>query len=197
MGYLPPAAVFNQIPSVSAAIKFFHTNRLGDLVVFNEGECLNQLVNAVESKKRTQWKPDPGNLVYIEPMGSYSAGQRKRLGLGRNGAALYNAGGLFLLRASGDIVFEALQRMRYLEKGGQADYQAALELFVKLNENALGKYGVVAVDAEAREKRLREVSIAQDSRQLWRIPPSDTQPRADLLAKGCLKFSIHHKTKYW
>eukprot|EP00415_Alexandrium_ostenfeldii_P000960 UN0960 len=163
--------------SNAAVAKFFLVNRLGSVVLYPQDRKLQTVVDVLASGWSRVWVPNPGNLVYIEPVGA----QRR----GDVASGVDTEVGPFILNASEDIVQRVITKMGYLEEREPEHYECALNWFWEINQRYRRRQRVPALDGfPARERALRDAFLGQQGRQQWRVPIRDANARLFLRERG-------------
>eukprot|EP00415_Alexandrium_ostenfeldii_P000369 UN0369 len=171
------AAGRQDVVSNAAAAKFFLVNHLGPVVLYPRDHKLQTVVDVLVSGCSRVWVPNPGNLVYIEPVGSESPGEAA--------FGIASGGGPFILNASEDIVQRVLLKMGYLEEWEPEHYESALSWFWEINQRFRLEQKVPALDDfRARERALHDAFLGQQGRQQWHVPIRDVCARLFLSERG-------------
>eukprot|EP00927_Polykrikos_kofoidii_P074650 TRINITY_DN70683_c0_g1_i1.p1 TRINITY_DN70683_c0_g1~~TRINITY_DN70683_c0_g1_i1.p1 ORF type:complete len:360 (+),score=49.83 TRINITY_DN70683_c0_g1_i1:78-1157(+) len=180
--------------SATAAIaKFFRVNQLGALVVFPFSHIVFHAHTAIEAGLLSgkKWKTDPGNLVYLVPLGSAGSKKTRQLRFGGpDSARLATGGGPSLFQASERIVDDVLERLGYQEPEMAKEADVALRLFCEHNEPRLRRFGgPFGEDVEVSLLRERLSAVFKDQTRLqeWKVPVRDDNVRKFLRTNRLIK----------
>ena len=183
---------------VQGIAKFWVSHRLGPLTVYPAGlgcESLHKLLQAAGSQvSQASWTRYSGDIAFFLPTTKAPAKTRikvKEYGT-MHARAVFKGGGPFTIKASRDMVAQALRRLGYLDGHLSCDLAEALLAFVNLPENkqALRKRcDALPTPTDTVSdvvQKLHRAFLAHDTGGRWRVAPSDTQVRKTLCKHGFL-----------
>lgn len=161
--------------------KLFFVNSLGPFTVYPTTVGLRQ-ASTLLAADVSHWKPDPGNLIFVMPLGTPTKRRIEETG-SEKAAAIMAGGGPFIVESSDKLLDDILFRLGYLTHA--SDREQAMSLFWVQNSKQLKSRGVdVSIDDPSLRKDQLMQELRRPYRQQFHIAPSDKVLRTYFKAQG-------------
>ena len=174
--------------------KFWYSNGLGSLTIFPQQCGIKAVCEIASSSPGGKWNKYNNDLALLLPVSSPSKLSKDQRGIYGSGLSrqLFQGGGPFMLKDSPDVVYQALEKLGYLDAKMNAELSEAMLVFVNAPQNHYRLRKQLKMMPHARDTaenvqaKLRSALMSHLSDAKWRMRPSDTAVRQILVKKRLL-----------